>query len=350
MEGDMNKFSRSRRSTLLAMSALVTHAVLQADRAFAQEMRKFRILMAPEQSGVYHAYAILQTRAAEHHPWLRPVTVETGGFNYNVNYIAKNPDQWKDAMLGSATVLEWAAKSGLKPFYPEPLPPVGDLRVIGGMGGTGNFWVTLDPSIKTPRDFAGKAISTGLLTQNEWGMYPRMLLDGWGITGKLRSFNALGPDKNIEALLDGKVQAAMMVTFFAPDMKEVITPAPFNQLLASDRPFYYVDIPADMIQSYNKQTGAGFTVREFKPGALPKQSAKFTSFGNEMTVSAHKSFPDDLAYEFAKLWVKMGPVVAKYNTLGKLWTPEGVAAPVRQNPGQAHAGALKAYKELGLLA
>ena len=342
-------FSQSRRTALLGLSALLTQAVFHADRALAQEIRKFRILMTPEQSGVYHAYAILQTRASEHHSWLRPVTVETGGFNYNVSYIAKTPAQWPDAMLGSAQVLEWAAKTGLQPFYPEPLKAVSDLRVIGGMGGTGNFWMTFDPSIKTPKDFAGKNISTGLLSQNEWGMYPRMLLDGWGITKQLRSFNALGPDKNVDALLDGKVQAAMMVTFMAPDMKEIITPAPFNQLLASNREFYYVDVPPDMIRSYNAKTGASFAVREFRENALPKQARKFTAFGNEMTVSAHKSFPADLAYEFAKLWVKMGPVVARYNTLGKLGTPDGISAPVRQDPAQAHPGALKAYKELGLL-
>lgn len=346
----MKAISRSRRTTLAALSALTLDAVLRSDRALAQELRRFRILMAPEQSGVYHAYAILQTRAEEHHSWLRPVTVESAGFNYNVAYIAKTPGQWRDTMLGSAVVLEWAAKTGLKPFYPEPLPSVGDLRVIGAMGSTGSFWVTFDPSIKTPRDFAGKSISTGLLSQNEWGMYPRMLLDGWGITRQLRSFNALGPDKNINALLDGKVQAAMMVTFFAPDMKEIIVPAPFNQLLASNRSFYYVNVPADMIADYNKKTGAGFSVRTFKANAMAKQTAPFTSFGNEMTVSAHKSFPEDLAYEFAKLWVKMGPVVAKYNALGKLWTPDGIAGPVRQDPARAHPGALKAYKELGLMA
>lgn len=332
------------------MSALATQAVLRSDLALAEEVRRFRMLMAPEQSGVYHAYAVLQTRASEHHSWLRPVTVESAGFNFNVSYISKNPDQWKDTMFGSATVLEWAAKKGMKPFYPEPLAPVEDFRVIGGMGGTGSFWITLDPTIKTPNDFAGKSVSTGLLTQNEWGMYPRMLLDGWGITSKLRSFSALGPDKNVEALMDGKVQAAMMVTFFGPDMKEVITPAPFNQMLASNRDFYYVDIPADMVRRYNEKTGARFAIREFRPNALPKQPSTFGGFGNEMTVAAHKSFPDELAYEFTKLWVKMGPIVAKYNALGKLWTPEGIAAPVRENPSLAHPGAVKAYKELGLLA
>lgn len=338
----------SRRSVVAGLASLLG-TIMSSDRALAQEIRKFRLLMTPEQSGVYHAYAILQARVEEHHSWLRPIVVETGGFNYNVNYVANNPGQWSGTMLGSATVLEWAAKTGLKPFYPQPLAAVSDLRVIGGMGSTGNFWITLDPTVKTPKDFEGKGVSVGLLTQNEWGMYPKMLLDGWGLTPKLKSFSALGPDKNIDALLDGKVHAAMMVTFFGPDMKEIITPAPFNQVIASNRPFYFVDIPPDMIRAYNKDTGAAFSIREFAANALTGQTRPFSTFGNEMTVSAHKSFPEDLVYEFAKLWVKMGPVVAKYNTLGKIWTPEGIAGPVRQNPEAAHPGALKAYKELGLL-
>jgi len=340
--------SRPRRRVLSIGALAVLHGLVDPRSALAQEIKKVRILMTPEQSGVYHAYAIMQARAEENHGWLRPIAVETGGFNYNVNYIAKNPAQWTGTMLGSANVLEWAAQKGVAPFYPDPLPAIADLRVIGGMGGTGNFWVTLDPTIKTPNDFVGKSVATGLLSQNEWGMYPRMLLDAWGLTPKLRSFNALGPDKNIDALLDGKVQAAMMVSFFRPDMGEISLAAPFNQLLAANRPFYYVNVPPEMIRSYNQRTGADFAVREFKANALAKQPNAFTTFGNEMTVSAHKSFPDDLAYEFAKLWVKLGPVVAKYNSLGKLWTPEGIAAPVRSNPAKAHPGALRAYKELGL--
>jgi TRAP-type uncharacterized transport system substrate-binding protein len=345
-----NSFSRGRRTALAGAGLGFLEMMLGPGSALAQELRKFRILMTPEQSGVYHAYAIMQARSEENHPWLRPIAVETGGFNYNVNYIAKNPEKWTDTMLGSATVLEWAAQRGIQPFYPEPLSAVGDLRVIGGMGGTGNFWVTLDPDIRTPNDFAGKRVSTGLLSQNEWGMYPKMLLDGWGITPKLKSFSALGPGKNIDALLDGKVQAAMMVSFFREDMREISLAAPFNQLLASNRPFYYVNVPPEMIRAYNQKTGAAFSIREFKANALAKQTQAFTTFGNEMTVSAHKTFPEDLAYEFAKLWVKMGPVVAKYNSLGKLWTPEGIAGPVRSDPARAHPGALRAYKELGLLA
>ena len=89
----MNPTNTRRRAVVAGLGLGMLDLVLGGNRALAQEIRKFRILMTPEQSGVYHAYAILQARAEEHHPWLRPINVETGGFNYNVNYISKNPAQ-----------------------------------------------------------------------------------------------------------------------------------------------------------------------------------------------------------------------------------------------------------------
>lgn len=338
-----------RRNALRQVGSAALATFMIPRIAYAAATRKFDLMMAPQGSGVYDAYAVLQTRAPEHHEWLRLQTIETGGFNYNVTYMSKFSKKWPNTAFGSATVLEWAAGKGVAPFYPDPVAAARDFRVIGGMGATGNFWVTFDPKIKTPKDFVGKRVATGLLTQNEWGMYQRMLLDGWGLTDKLTSLNPLGPDKNIEAMIDGKVDVATMVSFFTPDMGLVIPAGPYNNLLASDRQFHIVDVPAEMIEDYNKKTGGNFEIRKYPPNKLSKQPKPFTTFGDYMTVSAHKSFADDLAYEFAKLWVKMGSVVAKYNALGKVWTPEGIASPVKSNPDRAHPGALRAYKELGLV-
>src|SRR5690606_11712089 len=90
-----------------------------AGPASAAEERKLSLLLSPAGSGPQVAYGIIQTRAKDNHPWLRPISVETPGYNYNVQYFAKNPNLWKDTIIGSAVVLEWAAKTGLKPFYPE---------------------------------------------------------------------------------------------------------------------------------------------------------------------------------------------------------------------------------------
>lgn len=340
----------SRRRAILAASAATALAPVM--RAFAasndRQETEVPLLMTPINSGVYNAYAVIQSRAEDHHGWLRPVVFETGGFNYNVSYMARSADKWGDTMFGSATVLEWAATTGVKPFYKQPHEVVADFRIIGGMGPTSNFWLTFDPSIKTPKDFVGKNVATGLLTQNEWGMYQRMLLDGWGITERLASFNPLNPGANIQALIDGRVDVATMVSFFAPDVNDISIAAPFKSLQAANRRFHYIHVPAEMIEEYNDSMGANFQIRQWEANRYPDQPEPFTTFGDDMSVSAHKSFPEELAYEFTKLWVEMAAVVAKYNSLGRIWTPEVLAGPARRTPEQMHPGAMRAFKELGL--
>jgi hypothetical protein len=348
----MRESTSVNRRTLLAGLAGATLAPVLAAFGAQTGRREVEIplLMTPVNSGVYNAYAVIQSRAQDHHDWLRPVVFETGGFNYNVSYMARSADKWNNSMFGSATVLEWAAEAGVKPFYDEPQEVVSDFRIIGGMGPTSNFWLTFDPAIRTPHDFAGRSVATGLLTQNEWGMYQRMLLDGWGITDKLDSLNPLSPDANIQALIDGRVEVATMVSFFAPGVEEISIAAPFKSLQAANRPFHYVHVPSSMIEEYNRKNGANFQIRDWEANRYPDQPEPFTTFGDDMSVSVHKSFPEELAYEFTRLWVDMAPVVAKYNSLGRIWTPEVLAGPAQRTPERMHPGAMKAFRELGLVA
>jgi ABC-type amino acid transport substrate-binding protein len=225
------KYTRHEKSIprIIAILALLGLAAWTS-LAGAREEVKVDIMISPEGSGPYNAYAVMQTRAKEHHEWLRPIAVETPGFNYNVAFMAKNSDKWKTTVFGSGTVVEWAAKTGLKPFYKAPATEVDNFRIIGVMGIAGNMWVTFDPNIKSPNDFSGKNVATGLLTQNEWGMHQRMLLDGWNLTKKLNSLNPLGPGQNIDALIDGRADVG---TLFAPStlgMGVTITPGPFKKL------------------------------------------------------------------------------------------------------------------------
>lgn len=316
--------------------------------ARAQGERKISIMVAPAGSGPYEAFAVLQTRAKDNHPWLRPLVVSTPGANYNVKYLAENPNLWKDSVIASGSVLEWAAKVGIAPFYPEPLKPVSDFRIIGVMALTGIAFVSTDPKIQKIDDFAGKRVATGLITQNEWGMYPRMVLEGWGVSKKLKALSHLGTDPNVEALLDGRVDISTLVVFSSDGFKFTITPSPFKLLEASKRDWHYINVPPAMIEDYNKKTGASFHVRSYPPNTLPNQPKEMTTFGNYLLMSAHKDFPEDLAYEMTKLWVKMGPVVAQYNAMGKIWTPESLSAAARLMPEAVHPGAMRAYKELNL--
>jgi len=307
---------RQSLSAVLAAGFIAAAALLPATPANAQQERKISILIAPGGSGPYEAFAVMQTRAKENHPWLRPVAVDTPGANYNVKYLAENPGLWQNTVIASGSVLEWAAKTGLKPYYPDPLKAAEDYRIIGVMGQTGIVFVATDPKIVKLEDFAGKRVATGLITQNEWGMYPRMILEGTGMSKKLKALNMLGTDPNVEALLDGRVDVSTIVMFSSEGFK---------------------------------QTGAGFHVRKYPPNTFPNQPQEVTTFGNFLLLTSHKSLPDDLAYELTKLWIKMGPVVAQYNAMGKIWDPASIATAARLTPDAVHPGAMRAYKELGLV-
>ena len=324
-------------------------ALLLATSAGAREEVKINIMISPEGSGPYNAYAVMQTRAKDNHPWMRPIAVETPGFNYNVNFMSKSPDKWKNTVFGSGTVVEWAATNGLAPFYKKPLKEVANYRIIGVMGVTGNVFVTFDDKIQAPADFAGRNVVTGLLTQNEWGMHHRMLLDGWGLTKKLKSYSALGPRANIQALIDGRADVGALVVFSPSSFAKVITPGPFKTIRATKRKFHFVHIPEKMIRDYNKKTGAIFEIRKYKANMMPDQPKAFTTFGDRIILSAHKTFPEELAYEFTKLWIKMAPIVAKVNAMGRMWDGATLASAAIDMRDKMHPGAIRAYKELGLI-
>ena len=263
--------------------------------------------------------------------------------------MAQTPDKWKNTVFGSGEVVEWAARKGIKPFFPEPLPVAEDFRVLGAMSQSSNLFVTLDKDIKTPADFAGKRVAVGLLTQNEWGMHQRMMMDAWGMTKKLKPFDALGPGQNIDALLDGRSDIGTLVVHSSLGYKFNLEPGPFKTLESSQRPWFYVDVPEGQITAYIKETGAPFMVRKIKAGTLSNQPNDITTFGNHTLLSAHKSFPDDLAYELTKTWLKMGPDIGKYSAIAQIGNPETVGAIVKIAPERLHPGARKAYIEMGLL-
>ena len=355
MEPSISTTRTIARREILVLSATTIALLVSIAGSFlalpasAQEERKISILISPAGSGPYEAFAVMQTRARENHPWLRPIAVETPGFNYNVKYFAETPSLWQNTVIGSGSVLEWAAKTGLKPYYPDPLKAAEDYRIIGVMGLTGIVFVATDQKIVKFDDFAGKRVATGLITQNEWGMYPRMILEGTGMAKKLKALNMLGTDPNVEAMLDGRADVATIAMFSNDSFKNTIQPSPFKLLEASKRPFQYISVPQASIEEYNKKTGAGFHIRKYPPNTFPNQPNEVTTFGNYLLMTAHKSLPDDLAYELTKLWVKMGPVVAQYNAMGKIWDAGSIATAARLTPNAVHPGAMRAYKELGLV-
>lgn len=135
------------------------------------------VLMSPAGSGPYLAVATMQNYASDFTDKISPKAVETPGFTYNVRYLASQPDLWENTLIGSGMVVEWAAKEGIAPFFPKAMEAAEDFRIIGALSNSVNMFVTLDDEVQGLADFDGKPVAVGLLTQNEWGMHQKMLLD-----------------------------------------------------------------------------------------------------------------------------------------------------------------------------
>lgn len=340
-------FARSLAALALGMSAIgASGGAGAADPAGPATLR---ILTSPSGSGPYNAFATIQTHMEQFSKSLRLNVVETPGFNYNVKYISRNKGKFSDTIFGTGSVLNWAAINGQKPFYPVPIKALEEFRIVAVMGLTYNVWATVDEDIKTPRDFVGKRVGTGLLTQNEWGMHQRMLLDAWGLTPRLATLDTLGTDANIDAMLDGRTDVATLFGLTSADGGTTVVTGPHRQLEASGRAWKYVNVPRDMIDSYVKDTGAPFRVVEYEPGVLPKQPQKLVTFGDLLLLQAHKSVPDALVEEFVRVLVMNYEQIGNYNAFTRAWSPATLAYTADEQPEAFHPGALKAFRAAGLL-
>lgn len=310
---------------------------------------KIRMLASPSGAGPYNAFSTIKTHLDEFTTILDIDVEETQGANFHVKYMLKRPAAHADTVFWTGTVVNWAAATGQKPFYPKAEATAEDFRIIAVMGRTYNVWVSMDKAVQTPQDFAGKKVGIGLLSQNEWGMHQRMLLDAWDITPKLRSLDILGPGQNIDALLDGREDVGTLFGLLSADETKVVVTGPHRKLESTTRPWHYVNVPRELVDDYTKRTGAPFKVVALKPDTLPNQPDKLTTFGDLLIISAHKSFPEPAAYELVRMLIDNYDEISKYSAFTKTWTPDTLAYSADEHPETFHPGALRAFREFGLI-
>lgn len=149
--------------------------------------------------------------------------------------------------------------------------------------------------------------------------------------------------------MDGRADLGTLVAHSNFDFSYTLEAGPIKTLESSGRDYRYIDIPPEQIAAYIEETGAPFKIQTVPAGTFTGQTEEVTSFGNVTLISAHKSFPEDLAYEFAKLWLESRPVIGEYSAIAKIWEPETISEVARSTPDLVHPGAMRAYREAGLV-
>src|SRR5438876_552620 len=339
------------RTALYYLHAVFIAAVLVAappDTA-AQAHKEVRVsFLQYPLGGGWEGYFIFDRLVADSHPWLRPFQQETPGYVYNLKLLARDKALQKTATFGSSTGAEWLATKGIKPFFDEPIAV--DWKWLYGETLHGNSWfVTTDPSVKTVADLKGKSIAIGLKTQTHCGGFAYTLLkEGYGITEENTQIQFLGPAKGIDTLLDGRVVAALVQMNVDALLREVVPGSVLTRVAASGKSFRYLDIPREVVEKVNRQTGSPFIPLDFPPNTLPNQPARLQWFADVGVRAVHPDFPEELAYEVTKAFITLGPKAGQFVALGKTWNKETMVRPFADAPDKVHPGARRAFQEAGL--
>jgi len=300
-------------------------------------------------SVAYTMATALESLALENHPWLRLRTVESPGGGSDIVQLLSNQN-WKDSIITLSALWDVYATTGVggvkpKQQFPDARRRVKDLVVMGRY----NFmFVTLNPKIKTERDLARKKIGAGRIGQGVWGGLPTLAFEQAWPDLKARVEYFSGPKGAVAALLDRKVDAAVMAAAISPDLSVVKQTPAMVDIVASGRKFHYVSFTSQGLDKFAALT-SGVGAQELAPGTLPgNQPQPLLVMSGVVPWAAQKDFPDEIAYEFTKFYIDICGKLPKYHALAEVTsTPKSLF--VGLTTEHMHPGSIRAAREAGVI-
>lgn len=300
------------------------------------------LITAPFGTGSYVIGGALE-QISKKHPWLRIVSSESPGFVYNIKKLASEPALQKTTIFGSGPVVAALAERGEKPFdkkYPG-------VKLLGNYN-SGAIWLaTLNPNIKTISDLQGKKVALGRAPQINWAVEPKAVIEfGYGIPANKINIQYAGPQEAVAALLDGTVDAAVVGGYLNPEKSQISLSPQTMEFVASGRKIQHLGWSTEAV---TKTVAKGFPIAPFTlpPNSIQGQNTPLSVFVDNNAWVASANFPDEYAYEIIKMVIANIDKFAEFTALGKLMSPGALAFGWPQE--DIHPGALRAYKEAGII-
>lgn len=267
---------------------------------------------------------------------------ETPGLVFNIKKIAKEPELKKNTFFSVTRGLDWLAQRGLTP-YKDKHPGV---KLIANYN-MGTTWLaTLDPEIKSSEDLIGKKIALGRTTQVIWGCEVDWLIRlGWGTHDKMK-IQYVGSKEAPKALLDGLVDAAIIGGYIDPINWNFKPSPPTLELISSGKKIYHLPWGE---QAVDKTIAGNIKIvpLTIPSGTFDGQDKDLEVFADPISWVAYDEFPEKEAYEITRLIIKNISKFKEYHAIGGLMTLKGLTYGWDQS--SIHPGALRAYKEAGIL-
>lgn len=233
---------------------------------------------------------------------------------------------------------------------------------IGMLGMLNETWVTLDPNIKTIKDFENKTV---VLPRDAPYSYA-WLFRNWIEQAGVKNVKLMhgGISARLTALRDGAAQVGVLpFDFYFPD--EYALSASLMELGARGTLYFpnQGDISANLEQAANASRLDPFVDGKEQPpmsmvapaGALDAtQTEDMVYIGTPVFWSAGGEVPEDVVYEVTRILYEAAQNgdFAPYHSMGKGITPEFLTMSFWQSEEERkqyyHPGALRFYEEAGL--
>lgn len=337
----MNVVIRGILAGIAALSIVAVPATTQA--ASNQSPARVGLLTAPLGTGSYVFGSALEKISKDADSGIIVNSSESPGFVYNIKKLSRDQDARKNTMIGSGSGLVSLAVHGRKPFRKKYNP----LKLIANYEVEGTWLATLDPNIKTIKDLVGKRIALGRTVQINWTIEPRWIIQyGWGIPLSKIDIQYVNIKQGANALLNGTVDAAIVGAYFNPAEGKVVLSPQTLELISSGRKLHFIPWGKAAVEKAAKH---GVAIRPYTlpAGSIQGLEKPLEIFADNTAWMVSADFPDEKAYQLAKLIIENVSQFGKYSALGKLITKDLLVS--GWDKSDIAPGALKAYQEAGLI-
>lgn len=326
---------------LMVMLALSVVAVGRSQAA-EPALTQVNVISAPFGTASYVFSTTLEEIAKKAKCAITISASESPGIIYNIKKLNQDPEMKKNTIMTYSNASGWMAANGEKPFekkYPYP-------KLIANYALTCLWLATLDPDIKGPEQLVGKKIALGRAPQPVWGKVPALLVNqGWDLKGKVK-LEFVGTKEAVGALVDGLADAAIVGGFVDPIHGKVVPGPTTIELMAAGKQVNNLSWGKAAVDKLIS-TGIPLAQAVIPANTLQGQTQALEVASDPISWVAYPEFPEEAAYIITKMIIENVDMFKKYHNLGELVSKEALV--YSWNPKDIHPGALRAYKEAGII-
>lgn len=348
----MKRFHITTITSLLATGLLILSGFMPAQAA---KQTVVPLLTCPFGCSVVRREAELAAQMARDGSNILVAGQETPGFAYNLRFLQSSPGRWRDTAIQTDDFTLAVANHGgeklTKVAFPKAIPTHGNYKLLWStwVDMAGKFFVTLNPKLKTISDLKGHKIAIGLTKQTDFGLFPQLVLEQYGINRSNTKIRRVPPSGAVRELLSGNVDAALVAINTGVKHKLLPVTAAYQHLVAasrsSGRKIYYIGVPASAVKKINKRWNVNVTSLVLPKASIPDLSSDLTVAADRNYVAVRKEFPNQVAYNLVLAVAKAGPTLRKEGGSWAMWSPAQMVNGLTNE--NVLPGAKKAYEKLG---